>query len=332
MDLNLAFFSELSKTEWGKHIYNILKNKMGMDARYSEDIFEDKELSRIVVSCEYLAFFIYLESSWEDNFMKEEYDFKSNIYIVIDTYNKTVHKGLEILFEIVNWLLRDGMEDFLLKDEDPIILKKQNEVLFTEIPKGFPFYILEREVKGAAGESAESFWTGWVGAYSTGENSCYMKWRSEKRDYDLVFFSKLPQIEWGKHIYDILKNKMGMDARYYEGIESVDNQEKNYFVITCEGCHFFTYLEEGEIDDLIKEKFDFEANISIHIKMFNKTTEPEQIFRLIGWLLMDGMADFLLLEEGSSIVLKKENETFFTELPEDFPFNLLDKEVIIISD
>lgn len=98
MDLNLAFFSELSKTEWGKHIYNILKNKMGMDARYSEDIFEDKELSRIVVSCEYLAFFIYLESGWEDNFMKEEYDFKSNIYIVTHTYNRTVHKGLEIYF------------------------------------------------------------------------------------------------------------------------------------------------------------------------------------------------------------------------------------------
>lgn len=333
MDYELVFFSESSKIEWGKRIFEILKNKMEMDAEYCEDIVEDKELSYVIVTCKYFTIFICLEEGWVDEEMKEVFNFKANISIDTQMFNKTFHKGLEVLFTIINWLLKDGMVDFLLLENGTsIVLKKENQTLFTETPKGFPFYILEREVNGAAGESAESFWTGWVGKYSTEENSCYMKWISEKRDYDLVFFSKLLKIEWGKHIYDILKNRMGIDARYYEGIESVDNQEKNYFVITCEGCHIFTYLEEGEIDDLIKEKFDFEANISIHIKLFNKTTELEQIFRLIGWLLKDGMADFLLLEEGSSIVLKKENEKFFTELPKAFPFNLLDKEVITISD
>ena len=86
--------------------------------------------------------------------------------------------------------------------------------------------------------------------------------------------------------------------------------------------------------DVIKEVFSFEGNISIRLQIFGKTFDQgiRILFMMLALILDDNSENFMLLENGSEIILKRDKDIIYTYVQEgyetDFPYKLLVKSVI----
>lgn len=147
MDFDLVILSDWSMRKWSEYIYDILRNRIGLDATY-----HNEEKDWICVCCEY--FHVCFDEQEEGallnmtiGLVKEDFDFEITVSISIQMFAKNFDKGVEVLFKMINQIIKDGVGNFmLLGDFTEIILKKENEVLFTEALEEYPFYILEREI------------------------------------------------------------------------------------------------------------------------------------------------------------------------------------------
>lgn len=144
-------------------------------------------------------------------------------------------------------------------------------------------------------------------------------------DYELVFLSDMSLLEWARYICDLLKKKTSIKVEYKEHLD--------YISIGCEYMSFIIETDEIVGMDVIKEVFSFEANMSIRIQIFGRVFKNgiELLFALLKIIIEDRREDFLLLENGSEVILKRTGEDICTHIPKgyetDFPFALLGREI-----
>lgn len=147
-------------------------------------------------------------------------------------------------------------------------------------------------------------------------------------DYELVLFSEMSLVEWARYINDILDKRMNVEVDYKE--------HSDYISIDGKYLSFIIDTDELIGMDVIKEVFLFEANISIRIQIFGKTFDKgiEVLFGLLGLIMKDREEDFLLLENGSEVILKRKNDIIYTHIQKgyetDFPFSLLEREINVV--
>lgn len=145
-------------------------------------------------------------------------------------------------------------------------------------------------------------------------------------DYELVFFSEMSLIEWAEYIYDLLNRKMKIEVKYKKYSE--------YISIVCKYLSFIIETDEIVGMDVIKEVFSFEGNISIRLQIFGKMFDQgiRILFMMLALILDDNSENFMLLENGSEIILKRDKDIIYTYVQEgyetDFPYKLLGKSVI----
>lgn len=147
-------------------------------------------------------------------------------------------------------------------------------------------------------------------------------------DYELAFFSEISLVDWARYIYDILDKKMELEVNYKE--------HSDYISIGCECLSFIIDTDEIIGVDVLKDVFSFEANISIRIQIFGKTFHRglELLFKMLSIIVKEKIEDFILLENGSEVILKRINGDIYTYIQKgydtDFPFGLLEKEIKVI--
>mgnify|MGYP005760772965 FL=1 len=143
-------------------------------------------------------------------------------------------------------------------------------------------------------------------------------------DYELFIQSNKTAVEYAEVLRNILEKKLHIKIT-----QSKDNDSISIY------CTFFTIWIELEDDFgliMAKEIYDFDANIDTKIQVFGRTYDEglNLLFRLLKCLLEYN--DSLLLEEnGSYIVLKKEQKEFTSEVlcdhKPEYPFGILNVEV-----
>lgn len=150
-------------------------------------------------------------------------------------------------------------------------------------------------------------------------------------EYELLFCSELSIREWAIYVYDIFKKVMNVEVTYYE--------KEDYISICCECFTFWTHTDELIGMDVIEEDFAFEANVSMRIQILGSIYQRGQrglelLFTMLNHIIESRTEDFLLIENGTQIVLKKQGEVIYTHIPKgyetDFPFALLGREIIVI--
>ncbi len=144
-------------------------------------------------------------------------------------------------------------------------------------------------------------------------------------DYELVFLSKMSLIDWAKYIGNLFQEKMGIEIDYKE--------HPDYISISCEYMTFLMDTDEIFGMDVIKEVFSFEANISIRVQIFGKKFQKgiEVLFMLLKLIMEENTENFLLLENGSEVILKRKGSDICTHIQKgyetEFPFEILGREI-----
>lgn len=131
-------------------------------------------------------------------------------------------------------------------------------------------------------------------------------------DNDLWFNTQMNISMWTRYIYQLLKNNIDVKVTYKE--------YSNYISICCKYFTFSVDKEELIGVDMVEEVFGFSGNIQMSVQMFNNCYEEgmKQLINLLRLVLEEKEEDFLLLENGDVVVLKRMGNHLYTDISREY--------------
>ncbi len=93
------------------------------------------------------TFYMYIftdEQTKVNDIMMDEYGIDINNVVIINVYNKMYEEALKDIAEIINWLMKENTQDFMLLDEQSvqILYRKKERILFNDNYVNFPYYLI----------------------------------------------------------------------------------------------------------------------------------------------------------------------------------------------
>lgn len=145
MEYELFIKSNRSVVEYVETLRDILEEKLHIK------IIQNKENDSIAICCNFFTIWVELEDDFGLITAKDIYDFDANIDARIQVFGRNYNEGLNLLFQLLKYLLT--YNDNLLLEENGcyIILKKEgnkyvSDILCDHKPE-YPFDILNVKVK-----------------------------------------------------------------------------------------------------------------------------------------------------------------------------------------
>lgn len=149
-------------------------------------------------------------------------------------------------------------------------------------------------------------------------------------DNDLWFNTEMNISMWTRYIYQLLKSNTDVEVTYKE--------YSNYISIWCKYFTFSVDKEELIGADMVEEVFGFSGNVQMSVQMFNNCYEEgmRQLINLLRLVLEERKEDFLLLENGDVVVLKRKENHLYTEISREYSrqyfLEVLGRPVVYISE
>lgn len=146
---------------------------------------------------------------------------------------------------------------------------------------------------------------------------------------ELWFFTEMDLVTWTRYICQALERSADTEVKYDEYSDSI--------TLSCK--YFTVFIDTDELigADVVEEYYGFIGNVAMIVQMFNRYYYEgvEQLIKLLRLVMDERKEDFLFLENGDLLVLKRQNNCLYTKISEghstQYPFEILGRPVQRLS-
>jgi len=146
MDCELLVFSKLSQESYSNFIMSIIEMDSTLIANYKS--YADY----ISINCEYFTMIFDIDEIIGLDIVEEDFGFVANISIRIQLLRNTLDQGLNLLFKILNYIIKYADENLLLLENgSKVIIEKKNQHIYSNVNENdetkYPFHLIESEIE-----------------------------------------------------------------------------------------------------------------------------------------------------------------------------------------